>query len=234
MPIVPEKGLSETIPRVELIRIYDLLPHEEVIEEKLNELTISILSSGIIKRPILVDKNTNVILDGHHRYVFLKRLGMVLAPVYRVDYMSPNIKVDVWIRYIKGVTSSKIHDIIKSFGAEKNSNPTGIIFKIDDEIYSVEGNRIELYFLLKEIEKELRKADAIINYSPCILDERFLIIPPKLRKSDVISVALKKKPLPPKSTRHIIKESPIIRVPIIALKKFYNLGAIVKASYAID
>lgn len=70
--------------------------HEETNPNYLNELTKEIEADGILKMAIAVDKNTNVILDGHHRLQALKQLGYTKIPVKFVEYNSPSIHVFTW------------------------------------------------------------------------------------------------------------------------------------------
>jgi len=81
-----------------------LKQHEMIIECHLERLSLEIENDGCIKDPIIVDKNTMVILDGHHRYNALKRMGAKLCPVCLVDYKSKKIKVGCWR---KGETVTK-------------------------------------------------------------------------------------------------------------------------------
>lgn len=78
------------------IRIVDMLflkGHEKVDEQRLANLKAEIESDGILKKPIVVDANTDVVLDGHHRMGALKALGCSKIPVVLVDYRSPKIGV---------------------------------------------------------------------------------------------------------------------------------------------
>lgn len=76
-----------------LIELTALLRHEETLPSHLAELTDEIARDGELRCPILVDRRSLVILDGHHRARALKNLGCVLAPVYLVDYLDPLIQV---------------------------------------------------------------------------------------------------------------------------------------------
>jgi hypothetical protein len=62
----------------------------------LEELKNEILSDGILKMPIAVDKETYIILDGHHRLHALKKIGCKRIPVILFDYQSPDIEVIPW------------------------------------------------------------------------------------------------------------------------------------------
>jgi len=76
-----------------LIELEELKEHEEIRPDYLEELKNEILSDGILKMPIAVDKTTYIILDGHHRLHALKKIGCRRIPVILFDYQSPGIKV---------------------------------------------------------------------------------------------------------------------------------------------
>ena len=78
------------------IRIEKLKEHEEVRPAYLEELKNEIVSDGILKMPIAVDRKTYIILDGHHRLHALKKIGCNKIPVILVDYQSPEIEVIPW------------------------------------------------------------------------------------------------------------------------------------------
>jgi len=75
------------------IKIEELKEHEEIRPNYLEELKNEILLDGILKMPIAVDRNTYVILDGHHRLQTLKKIGCRKIPAILVDYQSPEIKL---------------------------------------------------------------------------------------------------------------------------------------------
>jgi hypothetical protein len=82
--------------KVEIVEINKLKEHEEIDANHLKKLIKEIKSDKILKRPIVVDKNTNIILDGTHRFNALKALGCKKIPSVLVNYRSPKIKVLVW------------------------------------------------------------------------------------------------------------------------------------------
>ncbi|RLI26217.1 hypothetical protein DRO57_01745 [Candidatus Bathyarchaeota archaeon] len=73
-----------------------LKPHEDVDPHRLSSLTREIGSDGVLKRPIVADHRTNVVLDGHHRLQALKLLGCRLIPVIYVDYRDSRIIVKTY------------------------------------------------------------------------------------------------------------------------------------------
>lgn len=78
---------------VRVVEISQLRGHERLDPQRLFNLKAEIESDGILKRPIAVDLNTNVVLDGHHRIGALRLLGCSKIPVLFVDYQSPKIGV---------------------------------------------------------------------------------------------------------------------------------------------
>jgi hypothetical protein len=83
--------------QIKNIEIGLLKQHEEINDGHLEELLAQIKSDGCIKDPIIVDKNTMVILDGHHRFNSMKSLGLRLCPVCLVDYKNDaTITVGCW------------------------------------------------------------------------------------------------------------------------------------------
>lgn len=74
----------------------NLKEHEEISQQHLEHLKDQIQKDGKLKSPIVVDKNTKIILDGHHRFNALKSLGYQRIPIYFVNYNSPDIIVQPW------------------------------------------------------------------------------------------------------------------------------------------
>lgn len=81
---------------IKIIDINLLKPHEEIISCHLTMLMKQIKSDGFISSPIAVDRQTMVILDGHHRYNILKIMKMKICPVCLVDYNDDEITVGCW------------------------------------------------------------------------------------------------------------------------------------------
>ena len=77
-----------------IIGIEHLKPHELVDDARLLEVLDEIREHGVV--PILIDAQTRTILDGHHRYHALKRLGYDKVPVREIDYARDDIRVEAW------------------------------------------------------------------------------------------------------------------------------------------
>ena len=74
----------------------DLKEHEMVNLDYLKKLKRQIRKDKVLKKPIVVDKNTKIIIDGHSRFNSLKQLGLSKIPVFLIDYNSPEILVRRW------------------------------------------------------------------------------------------------------------------------------------------
>jgi len=79
--------------KIQKIDLRKLNPHEEIIEENLKEVLNSLKLEKKLKEPILVDKETKVILDGHHRVQAFKILGIKEIDCKLLDYTSEEIEV---------------------------------------------------------------------------------------------------------------------------------------------
>jgi len=89
---------SETIPtsmRKTRIKTSSLRPHERTNSRNLKKIHAEVAKAGAVY-PLLVDKKTLVVLDGHHRLASLRKLKVEMAPVMLVDYLGKDVKVASW------------------------------------------------------------------------------------------------------------------------------------------
>lgn len=77
----------------QIISISLLKQHERIIKIHGQKLLRQIKLAGKLKNPIVVDKNSLVILDGHHRFWAIKQLNLSSIPVVLVDYRQKKIRV---------------------------------------------------------------------------------------------------------------------------------------------
>lgn len=101
---------------MELTKISKLRPLEKVFPRHLKNLSGMIEKDKIIKCPIIADRNTGIVLDGSHRYVFFLMKGYKTVPVKFVDYNNENIRVGTHLMHrflIKDSTNISKKEVIK-------------------------------------------------------------------------------------------------------------------------
>lgn len=84
------------INKVKIIKNNLIKQHEHIRKSHLLKLIREIKHDGFIRNPIIVDKNTMIILDGHHRFNAIKSLGLTSSPVHLCDYNNKKITVSAW------------------------------------------------------------------------------------------------------------------------------------------
>ena len=78
--------MMTAMARIELAPLNTLQPHEHTIPSRVEEVLASIVRSGLVYKPVIVDAETHTVIDGHHRLQALRLLGARYAPVVLVDY----------------------------------------------------------------------------------------------------------------------------------------------------
>ncbi|MBT7262572.1 MAG: ParB N-terminal domain-containing protein [Euryarchaeota archaeon] len=92
---------------VELVPYQWLKPHEQIKPRNRDKLLEMTKRWGGFTKPLIVDKRTGAILDGHHRYSIAGELNLARVPAICVDYLEDErIEVDVW-------PASKIESLTK-------------------------------------------------------------------------------------------------------------------------
>lgn len=87
------KNMVESSVEVREVSLELLREHEQVEPQRLHEILEEIRREGALRHPILVDKRSGVILDGHHRFRAYKELGFATIPCALVDYRSDAVSV---------------------------------------------------------------------------------------------------------------------------------------------
>jgi hypothetical protein len=234
--IISHHGLKLEIKLEEIKKLY---VHEEIIPRIVKLLSREI-NQGIYRDPVIVDKETLVVLDGMHRVAALQHLDCKLIPVCLVNYDNPSIRVESWFRTIENgqKTGESVREDLEKAGynlkeiAENDLKRKlhereimiGIVtsskcYYVSKKIESIK----EIYEYIKQIEKNLASVGYTIGYKTEsdalneVKSDRALtaIIARRITKSEVITTALSGETFVYKSTRHVIPARPLfVNVPI--------------------
>ncbi|KMV30232.1 hypothetical protein AB733_12490 [Photobacterium swingsii] len=98
---------------LELVNIDLIKETEEHIPSRVEWLAERIKDEGIWRVPVLLEKTTYAIMDGHHRYNVAKKLGLKRIPAILLSYDSSSVVVTSWRDDFK-VDKQLVLDYIKA------------------------------------------------------------------------------------------------------------------------
>jgi len=110
------------IIELRLVPLDELYIHEEVVPRNIRRLIDKFQKERVFTHPIIVDKNSNVVLDGMHRVTALRMLGNNYIPVSFIDYNHPAIQVKNWFRAIYPENTKNMHNAIIDILSELEIN----------------------------------------------------------------------------------------------------------------
>ncbi len=221
---------------ITLVEIDELLIPEETISGILDALMEEIERAGILKSPVIVGKESLVVLDGMHRVEALRNLGCRFICVCLVDYTSPGIRVDRWCRVVSSPIA--IEEFISRFGdlgeiSRTVGFPSGgasLLLMLEEGYYEMATHGegiVSAFATVTCIESWLRKKGHAIRYeterdAAKMLERRevgFVLCPPAIEKSHVLEAVKSGRVFPPKATRHIVPARPFgVDVPLELLR----------------
>jgi len=227
---------------IALADIAELHLHEELVPELLDGLVDAIPRDGVLRHPIIVDRDTLVVLDGMHRVGALERLGYERIPVCLVDYLSPLITVGCWYRTLRDDVSLSrllaeaqaleldVEHISHIAPKEVGVPPVAAAVLTADGGFVVKKAFESLdaaYAVVKLLEERIRALGVEIGFETEDDSMRMLrsgevggvLMTPRVEKEDVLRVALAGRLFPHKTTRHVIPARPLfVNVPLDLLK----------------
>jgi len=202
------------IMKVEMIPLSEVRSHEEVIEEELEDFTRSLKSKGVFYRPILLDKNTLVVLDGHHRVEGLRRLGAKKVPSILLDYDSDDIKLYTWYPII-WEDRDEVMPFLEKYAKLEEMGVEDAQRKVDANealfciLPGIDGRTTVIYSeedLMDDLGKHfgIEYVDTLDFLTKMENREGVLLYRRAHTKEEVIERALKGNKFPPKTTRHYL------------------------------
>jgi hypothetical protein len=217
---------SSNSPRIEVLPIELVHPHEEYDPQILLGITNSIRVEGVVHDPLLVEADNFMILDGAHRYWALMRLGCPSVPVALYDYQSDDIKIGCWYRCVDKEPDFDMFPFMRARIAPKEEGLAAvgtraaefsIVFRNRSYVFDSKFNIFDAYRFLSFFESGLSGRGHKLSYdteSDALekLDSGeigAILAPPPITKEEAIRAAIAGRFFPKKSTRHIIPSRPM-------------------------
>ncbi len=209
-----------------------LIIHEEIIPHNLEHLKDSMVRSGRLVDPIIIDKKSKVILDGNHRKRALDMLKCKYAPCQEVNYQDEGIKIGGWFPVMKNLS------LLGNVRAEKVDYDAGlrelekmracfmaVSKKNNKKECSLIGSGCEsVSGLMKDQNELLKGANSSIEYIADDACEDYLdagktvLYRRIIKKDEVVRESLAGHAFPPKSTRHLVPKRVLhLNVPLMWL-----------------
>jgi len=197
--------------------------HEAVVDDHVMELLDAIDRQGMIRDPVIVDRETDVVLDGMHRVTAIRRLGLRGVPVCQVDYRATAIEIGGWLRVFDDGAVENIKSAIRSHGIR--CNPAESITREWPSLPLLLGPDTSIE-LDREGEAPKRVLDRTMTVVDALsangidsrlqpdntldrIDTEVTLVLPAPDKSAVVTAAEKGDPFPPNTTRHVIPTRPV-------------------------
>jgi L-serine kinase (ADP) len=79
--------------RIVNLPVETLVCHENVDKRKVEALVLEISKTRVLRHPIVVEKDTRLVLDGHHRLAAFKALNMKNIPSQVISYDRIYVKI---------------------------------------------------------------------------------------------------------------------------------------------
>lgn len=199
-------GSTGKASRVSLVRIEDLVSHEDVDRARLRKILSSIAEERVLRKPVVVDARRGIVIDGHHRVQALKLLGVRYAPAVLADYELDVEDVGRWM-YIGAPGDSKRLTLLKTLSeailsAKQGNSTVNVIAGGDAESFKVDGvdlylafRELGVYTLLSWLVKTPYDSGLCVSSGLCVEM-------PKLSIYDIYIVAQRGVLLPPRTTYH--------------------------------
>ena len=204
------------IMRVEMVPISMVHPHEAVIGHEVEEFCNSLTNKGVFYRPILLDSNTYVVLDGHHRLAGLKHIGATKIPAILIDYQNDEIELYTWFPAVWAYQEELASFLVKndlevgkfpfSTGKKKvDSGESAFCTYRETEKYSmvINGDSESILDILSD-KYHVEYVDTLDFSKEFPPDKGELLYRRSLTKDEVIKAALEGRTYAPKTTRHYL------------------------------
>ncbi|MEM3201322.1 MAG: ParB N-terminal domain-containing protein [Ignisphaera sp.] len=202
---IQEKSCIDCLTDLVLLYIDDVVPHEDIDPIHSSRVLGSISVDEALRKPIIVEKNRLIVIDGHHRLNALKSLGIKVVPAYLADYRDID-DVGRWM-YIGSSRLIDHRSVVKAVEELESMVKRGsdeMKIKVGDIVMVLNIDRIDVYLAFKELGSSNTLFDMVkipINIDKCYYSD-ICVLMPKLEPEDIYRVATKSETFPPRTTYH--------------------------------
>ncbi|AEH25564.1 L-serine kinase SerK [Pyrococcus yayanosii] len=207
------------------VELDKMKPHEQLVQRELEDFIESVTGSGIFWKPMLLAKipgtDEYLIVDGHHRWAGLQKLGAKRAPSVILDYFDEGVKVYTWYPAFRGDLEKVIEklkaeglDVVEDPEAEEKAERGEIAFAlVGKRSFAIPGGLEEQKKVSKVLDEmdqagevELvyygLKEDAKADMAKGEIDYVFIRKAPT--KEEVMELVKRGEVFSPKTTRHVL------------------------------
>lgn len=215
-----------------------LLPHEETIQERVELLSSEMVSDGVQLDPIVIDSETGTVLDGMHRLEAMKRIGLQHAVCYAVDYSSPAVSLQRWVRVVRVGNAQLFLEMLRGIGLDERVS-FGEAFELPerrDGMISVvwrdmafvsrsppQGGPFQLVRRIDSLVRALGWTEEFVAEDEVDVELHkggAAVILPRITKNDVLEAARRGRLLPFKTTMHVVDPRPVgVSFPLDELRR---------------
>ncbi len=201
--------------------------HEEVVSSHVESLCEAIEREGQVRDPVIVDRESQVVLDGMHRVTAIDRLGLASIPVCRVEYSDPSIELGGWLRVFDDLDIANVRERCSTAGLRLRAvdspersrrtwpapplleTPDGT-FELAAPAASVETALDRAIEMLQELNASGTGPRLVPDTSPIdpATGQVTILIPPP-DKHGVLAAAGSGDHFPPNTSRHVIPTRPM-------------------------
>jgi len=204
------------IMKIHFVDIVLLKPHEELDPEESRQLIESINEKGVFYKPILADKDSFIILDGHHRWDGLKRMGVKKIPCLLLDYFDNEIKLYTWYP----VLNEKLEKILEFFdhdhleGYENYLEEYTFVITDGKRYYGLRDEK-DIIRYIESKGYNFEYVDTIETALKGTEDGKTVFLRRSRTKKEIIEKASRDEVFSPKTTRHWF----LYKYPYLYIKK---------------
>jgi hypothetical protein len=209
--------------RIILLPLDKLLPHEQVVPSHVNLLKTNLKKIKFFIRPIVVAKDFNIILDGHHRVAALKELGYRKIPCVQIpNYLTTKeVVLGTWYpihtgsyfesdAFFEALSTENIKwkEIPEFSPSSLSQNMLGFLFVTRTSFIQLFGDQKIIYSKFLEFcDPNTINYVKTIDYALKAIENgrgSLALLRRELTKDDVVQITNSGKVFAPKTTRHIL------------------------------